>query len=109
MLKTRIHRLCDETGFSLEKLQNKTNKNDYTFRRYLVMDYLRSKKFKPAEVAAIFKTNRANAYHCSKVIKRTIETGYPKWVCNMHNELHRSEKRIKQSKDEFFIYKSLVS
>jgi hypothetical protein len=104
MLRTRIHRLCDETGFSLDQLQKKTNKNDYTFRRYLVMDYLRSKKFKPAEVAAIFKTDRGNGYHCSKVIKKTIETGYPKWVCNMHRELNKSEKRIRMEKQEYFVY-----
>jgi transposase len=107
MLRTRIDRICRVTGYSLQQLQTRTNENEYTFRRYIVMNYLLTKGFRTEEIAAIFKLDRSTVYHAVRVIRNATRLRNPLWVYKLNEKVMNCEP-VKEE-EETFIYKSLTA
>jgi hypothetical protein len=80
----RVERICIRTGVTLERLQERTQRQAIVIRRHIIMHYFLQKGWNYKEVAGLFGLDRTTANHAEKKVNELIYTKYPAWAYEIY-------------------------
>ena len=93
-----IEELCKRTGFTLEELNVKSQRERLVYSRFIVMEHLVSIGYTLAEAGAVFSRHHATVYHGLGKLAEIRETKYPKKLYDIILRFEEGDEATREKK-----------